>query len=347
MWAGLLRMGWVIPTLAPTLPTAHGPLMICGFLGALIGIERAVALRLNWGYLSPILTLAGSALLLLIAAPFLGVFLIFAGSLLLTVLGAVMLRRQLALHTAIISMGALSWLVGNAIWLAGQPVFQAVPWWIGFMVLTIAGERLELSRVLRLTRLSTSLFIGAVAIFIGGMLPSVAFYEQGSRLLGLGMIFLAIWLLRYDIARRTIRRPGLTRFIAISLLSGYIWLAVGGFLALMYGGVTAGPMYDAMLHAVLLGFVFSMIFAHAPIIFPAVLERPLYYSPSFYAHLILLQLSLLLRIISDMLLWPLGRRWGGMLNVLVLLLFLMNTVWSLRRGAGHRESAHPAPSGNG
>jgi len=40
----------------------------------------------------------------------------------------------------------------------------------------------------------------------------------------------------------------------------------------VFGGVlvdTAG--YDAFLHAVLLGFVFAMIFGHAPIIFPAVL----------------------------------------------------------------------------
>ena len=33
---------------------------------------------------------------------------------------------------------------------------------------------------------------------------------------------------------------------------------------------SAGPRYDAMLHSIFLGFVFSMIFAHAPIILPTI-----------------------------------------------------------------------------
>ena len=44
MWAGLLRLGWILPTL-PNRALAHGPLMISGFLGVLIPLERAVAIR--------------------------------------------------------------------------------------------------------------------------------------------------------------------------------------------------------------------------------------------------------------------------------------------------------------
>jgi hypothetical protein len=44
MWAGLLRIGWALPSI-PNLALAHGPLMICGFLGVLIPLERAVAIR--------------------------------------------------------------------------------------------------------------------------------------------------------------------------------------------------------------------------------------------------------------------------------------------------------------
>ena len=47
------------------------------------------------------------------------------------------------------------------------------------------------------------------------------------RLSGVGMIALAAWLLRYDIALMTIRRSGLPRFVAACLLSGYAWLGVG------------------------------------------------------------------------------------------------------------------------
>ena len=140
----------------------------------------------------------------------------------------------------------------------------------------------------------------------------------------------AAWLLRNDIARRRIKAGGQARFIAVSLLSGYVWLAVGGLLAIRFGGVMAGPHYDAILHSVFLGFVFTMIFGHAPIIFPAVLKVPMVYSPRFYSHLILLNISLALRVTGDLLPWWPARLWGGLLNVIVLLLFLFNTAIAIK-----------------
>ena len=44
LWAGLQRMGWALPHLHPNLAALHGPLMLAGFLGTLIALERAVAL---------------------------------------------------------------------------------------------------------------------------------------------------------------------------------------------------------------------------------------------------------------------------------------------------------------
>jgi hypothetical protein len=43
LWAGLLRLGWQLPPLLLQLPAQHGPLMVSGFLGTLISLERAVA----------------------------------------------------------------------------------------------------------------------------------------------------------------------------------------------------------------------------------------------------------------------------------------------------------------
>ena len=65
---------------------------------------------------------------------------------------------------------ALLWLVGNTCWLVGWPVPQVVPWWSGFLVLTIAGERLELSRLLRLSVLHHVLFLLAVSVLLAGLL---------------------------------------------------------------------------------------------------------------------------------------------------------------------------------
>ena len=136
------------------------------------------------------------------------------------------------------------------------------------------------------------------------------------------MILLGLWLLRFDIARRTIKQSGLTRFIAVCLLSGYVWLVVSGLIALIYGAVSAGPVYDAMLHAIFLGFVFAMIFGHAPIIFPAVLGLEIDYQSYFYIPLILLHLSLIARICGELLGSGTVRLWGGLFNVIAVILYL-------------------------
>nr|BFE78121.1 hypothetical protein GCM10020093_007220 [Planobispora longispora] len=41
----------------------HGPLMALGFLGTLISLERAVALRSRWGYAAPALSALGAVAL--------------------------------------------------------------------------------------------------------------------------------------------------------------------------------------------------------------------------------------------------------------------------------------------
>jgi hypothetical protein len=240
------------------------------------------------------------------------------------------IRRQPALFTATMGLGALVWLVGNALWLAGRPIYRVVLWWAGFLVLTIVGERLELSRLLRLSRASRAGFLLATGLFVAGVILTEGDLNLGTRLAGAGMLALTVWLLRYDVARRTVRQTGLPRFIGVCLLSGYVWLGVSGLLALRFGGMVAGPRYDATLHALFLGFVFAMIFGHAPIIFPAVLGAPIAFRPAFYAHLALLHLSLVLRVIGDLVPWSPGREWGGLLNVGGILLFLANTVYSAR-----------------
>ena len=170
-------------------------------------------------------------------------------------------------------------------------------------------------------------------IFITGLLLSLVRLDAGIRLAGLGLLGLGGWLWRFDIARRTIRHTGVTRFIAACLLPGYVWMMVGGVLWLSYGGqYGAGPVYDAMLHVIFVGFVFSMIFGHAPIIIPALLGVQLSFTPLFYLPLALLHLSLGLRVAGDLLFWPVMRRWGGLLNETAILLFLMLTVVVVVRG---------------
>jgi hypothetical protein len=188
----------------------------------------------------------------------------------------------------------------------------------------------------------TPLFAASALIFLGGLAISVPFLDTGTRVMGVGLIALALWLARYDIASRTVRQTGLTRYIAAGLLAGYVWMLVAGLLAISFGAVTAGPRYDALLHSIFLGFVMSMIFAHAPIILPAVTGLTVPYRPSFYAQLALLHAALLLRVASDLLDWSDGRQLGGLLSVFALLLFMGNTALAVLSGmrttANHRRA---------
>jgi hypothetical protein len=141
---------------------------------------------------------------------------------------------------------------------------------------------------------------------------------------------LTLWLVRYDVARRTVSQSGLTRFIAVCLLSGYFWLAVSGVIGIGLGSPGAGPIYDALLHALFVGFALSMVFGHAPIIFPAVLNRPIVFRRAFYLHVALLHVSLVMRLTGDLAGVSLLRLCGGLLNVAAIGLFLINTIRSIQ-----------------
>jgi hypothetical protein len=234
--------------------------------------------------------------------------------------------------------GVLAWVAGNFLWMSGFPIFRIVYLWTAFLVLTIGGERLELSRVLRPSPGQLRLFsVIAAALSIGALLPLLDLH-WGARLNGLALLALSIWFLKNDLATRNIRHPNpLTRYIAICLFAGFLWLALGGVLFLRFGGLFAGPLYDATLHAIFVGFVISMIFGHAPIIFPAILGVPINYHSTFYVHLIVLHLSLIVRILGDLTNQFEVRRWGGFLNEIAILIFLGMTVYSLVKPQNIRD----------
>ena len=324
----LVLLGVSMPTGAARLAGSHGPLMTLGFLGTLIALERAVALDRRWGYLAPLASGLGGAALILGLPALLAAALLTLGGATFVAMYIAFDRIERSLHTSVQGLGALAWSGAGLLLLAGRPVSAATPWLAGFLVLTIAGERLELSRLGRPSDRARAAFSVSAAVFCAGIVVTVLAPDAGVRVAGGGLLGLAIWLARNDLARRTVRTPGVTRFVALSLLAGYAWLAVAGACWLLFGaagltGVGAVAAHDTMLHALFLGFVISMVFGHAPIILPAVLRLPLPYHAWFYAHLGLLHASLVLRIVGGDFLGE-GAAWrlGGVLNVVALLLFL-------------------------
>lgn len=120
-----------------------------------------------------------------------------------------------------------------------------------------------------------------------------------------------------------------------------MWLLVGGVIWLVAGDLGASiAVYDAVLPAVFLGFVMSMIFGHAPVVVPAVMRVRLPYRGWFYAHVALLHVSLLVRVVlGDAL--GLTARWrvGGVGTELAILLFLGASIMAVVRA----RRAAPVP----
>jgi hypothetical protein len=326
--AGLFRLGFPLPLPQLDLPLAHGPLMVSAFLGTLIGLEKAVAIRKGWAYLGPLSTGIGGIGVALATASIGPRLLFLVGSASLVVVTGLFLRRLPTLAHGFMLAGAALWAAGNALWLAGWLVYAAAPCWIGFLLLTIAGERLELNRILSPSRTSLAWFLSsAIAAVTGALLASFGAgfhepaYEWGMRVLGIGMLWLGAWLLWNDVARIAIRRPGLSRFMASGLLLACLWLAVSGALWLLLGGLSSGELYDASLHAFFLGFVVSMVFAHGPVIFPAILGRPLRFHRGFYLPLAMLHAGLAMRVLGDLAGLVPCRRYGGLLNAASILVF--------------------------
>src|SRR5512144_597108 len=328
--AGLARLGFAVSPLAAGAAARHGPLMLCGFFGVVISLERAVAIGRAWAYAAPLAAGIGGVVMVSGAIELAQWLYLFA-SVVFAAASLDIFRRQRALFTFTLAAAALCWTAGIVGWLAGAPVYAIVGWWLAFLILTIAGERLELSRFLPPSPVAKRAFI-AILVAIGAGLAGGA-ERWGAPLFALGLIALALWLFRQDIARRTVRGQGLTRFIAVCLLSGYAWLALGGAVIVAAGALAPGtPAYDAALHALALGFVFSMVFGHAPIIVPAVMRAAVPYHWTFYVPLALLHVSLALRLAGDALGDLAWTRAGSLGNALALAAFVASTIAAVVRG---------------
>jgi hypothetical protein len=338
--AALLLLGLWAPLSFAEVARLHAPLMVYGFAGTLIVLERAVAARRVWGFAAPALLGLGSLVLLSPLPDAVGKTMVLLGFCGLLAVYLVIRRRAPAAAVDIQILGGVAGLLSAILWLAGVSIADMVPGMAVFLVLTIAGERLELARIspaVDARAESTGLAASALVVATAAIAP--LWPQPGYPLLGLALVLLVAWLFRYDVATRLVGATGLPRYMAVCLLAGYVWLLVPAGIWLVAGGVDDGPAYDAALHAIFLGFVMSMIMAHAPVILPAVLRKPLPYRWFLYLPVALLHLSLVVRLLG-------GDAWGsveaihvgGALNVVAVLIFAALAVTTAVMGpSGRRE----------
>jgi hypothetical protein len=330
--AGLMLLGVDAPVRTDRLPEVHGMLMVLGFVGTLVCLERAVALGRPLGLLAPAALGLGGVLLVAPVPLVVGKVVLLVGTVAMTAVYVPLWRRQRDDAVLVQALGAALSIGAVAMWLGGVGVAQLVPWLVGFLVLTIAGERLELARI-ALGRTAGPVLVCLSAAVLGATVAALLWPEVGYALLGLAYAALTGWLAMHDVARRTILARGLTRFMAAGMLGGYLWLAVTALVWLVAGPAYSGNAYDAVIHAAFLGFTISMVMAHAPVILPAVMRRPLPWHPALWVPLALLHVSLVLRLwLGDAHSMRLPLQVGGVLNVVALLLFAAVGAWSSLRG---------------
>jgi hypothetical protein len=331
IWTGLSRIGWDL-NLSEGTPH-HGAIMVGGFIGTLISLEKMIPLKSRFLFVIP--CLSGSSLVFFLSGQPLIAFacLVLASTGLCSIL-IYYLWREKNLIYALMAAGGVCWLSGNALLMSTKFYPLAFPWWLGFGLFIITAERLELMKLLPVSARTKMVFIVLLAGYMSGILFS--FHGNGSIISAVSLIGISIWLLRFDVIGISIRKSGLTRFVGTSLMCGYVAMLLTGILMLSLD--TEPLAYDAVVHAFFLGFVFSMIFAHGPIILPGVLgiaAKP--YHRILYAWLALLHASWIIRMFGDALLDFTIRKHSGYITTVAILGYFFTiailTAMSQRRHA--------------
>jgi hypothetical protein len=325
IWSGLNKIGWSLPV---TLITAHhGAIMVGGFLGTLIALEKIIPLKKKSLYIIPILN-ATSVAFFFSGQPKVSVYVLVISSVALSFVFLYYFRTQRTIIYVLMLLGSLAWLTGNLLLLTKYFYPLAFPWWAAFALFIIAAERLELMKFLPVSKSEKIIFISFLFTFLMGVLFS--FHGFGNIICGLALIGISLWLMKNDVIGINLKKKNLPKFVAVSLLAGYVSLLLSGifFIALSDQWLT----YDAIVHSFFLGFVFSMIFAHGPMILPGVMgisASP--YNHRLYYWLGLLQISWLMRVFADVSVELELRKISGLLSATAILgYFITMAVFTFR-----------------
>jgi len=320
---GLQRLGWQMPD--TNTAAQHGALMVGSFLGTVILVERIVAIKLYWLYIFPIMS-GLSTLAFVLSEKSLAFIMLTMASVGLIISYLIIINRHKAFYFYVMLAGAMCWFAGNVFLLQGGMYAVSSTWWMAFILLTIVGERLELSKFVPDARVKKPLMWGLLVLIVAGLL--MPFHTWGNIVFGGGLAGLAIWLFKFDIIRKSIKLKGLHRYTAILLGLGYFWLLVSG--GLMMVGFDQALNYDAALHAFFLGFTFSMIFAHGPMILPGVAGLPIKpFRSIFYLWGALLSLATLLRVLADWFYWMEWRQWSGAISGISIIAFFASLIFAV------------------
>lgn len=316
--SGLQRMGWNLPL--STVVSNHGVIMVGGFIGTLITLEKIIPLERKLLYAFPLLS-GASVLLFFMKLASLSIICLILTSIGLSIVFLIYLVRTPSLVYFLMLSGAICWVIGNTLLFTHGSYPLSLSWWMGFVLFVIGSERLELMNFLPVSRNQKIIVVVLMVVFLVACLFS--FHGIGNYIAAISLIGVSLWLMRFDVVRINLKKQSLSRYTGIALLTGYCSLLLTGMFMFMLIRKPLG--YDAQVHAFFIGFVFSMIFAHGPIILPGVLGisvKP--YHPILYLWLLLLHSSWIVRVVADTVLDLSLRKYTGVASAIAILGYFMS-----------------------
>lgn len=318
---GLARLGVLTHPLALALLPHHGALMMAGFFGSVIALERAVALRR--GLWVPSAAALAGWLLVLLPAQALVAGLIWAasGAGLALLYAWAAHHRKVTLPLAVEASATLALLVGTTGWAMGQETAARLGW-SAFILLTVAGERRELTALVNLPAWGRRVFVLLWLALLVSVLLAQSALALALPLWWASALGLAAWLACFDIGLRAWRAQGWPRHTARCMIVGVAWLAVAAALGL--------ACQAAAWHVLWLGFVWAMVFAHAPIMLPALARLRPVYTPWALAPVALMGVGVALRAVATWAGWPTLLAAAAVAQVLALVAFAAVMVRAVR-----------------
>jgi hypothetical protein len=323
LWSGLTRIGWDLGLLPLTMH--HGAIMVGGFLGTLISLEKIIPLKRKSLFAIPVVS-AASMLFFALNEPLISFYcLVLASAGLCAVFVYYQLKEKNLIYL-LMAGGSICWLIGNIALISKRFYPAAFPWWLAFALLIIVSERLELMKFLPITKRHKLTLVLLLMLYLAGIM--FPFHGPGNIISGAALVAVSLWLLRNDIIGIALHKKDLPKFVAVALMCGYIGMMFAGVLSIAFRDQPYA--YDAVVHTFFLGFVFSMIFAHGPIILPGVLGisfKP--YHPLLYVWLFFLHLSWVMRLAGDLVLSTETRKLSAMMSATTIFCYFLTMAISI------------------
>jgi len=333
----LIRGTLNLPPLPEWLPP-HGHLILGGFLALLIMWERMIALNIPFLFWIPY-AYALSAALLHTQNRFVQFvhILSITGWVLHRFLAARIYHhwQKPALESGgLIVLSAAMWAPGG---LAAGPVAALAGF--SFALGSILAERLELGLKFKkrlALRASECLILWYCLLLI-----ALWFSVPGISMLGVTLLLLLVITAASDLNLKSsfhLNGPSeLHRFLGVGLKTAYLWLGLSAMAMIFWSHLPPASNKDIVIHLMGLGFVFSMMLAHAPLIMPAALrllppERPQ------WIWFLVFQSATLIRIAGDisiiqpdaLLFWSWSGLISGMIHLFSFVGYVVATFRSIR-----------------